>query len=539
MGEATHLDRQERIQLIRALRSALDENGLHRTPIIAGVGATSTRETISLAKEAAAAGAEFVLVIAPSYYASELKANPNSIKTFFIDVAFESPLPVCGNVGKVSRITSLLDESFKTIAGFMDFLLPSISVGSAGAISPLPNIVPDFAMELWRSTQSLDSAADWAKTRLLQEKASLAEAELLSGGVAGLKYLLNQQFGYPATPRRPLQPLGEDTAARLSNSKYLKDLMESILRALLKFILGRDDDECVKRSNDLRPCFGSDFCVLVGAGNLNWRIRFIVDWETEIFKVDPLQLHGIAFAQVVLDDAAVPPGMATGDNIWINNGDLSCTDEETLPPFERATIESMEQSGYPDTQLVNNNPQYLRLAKKKGLAPHMQPFAKKLLGVFDTTGGITLADKACRFALHKAKRLGVQFVLNQTAGKVISIVQDSAGRASGISTVDGKTHQAALTIAACGGWTPTLIPESDGFAETTARCVVIFKLPEDLRERFSPSRFPAWSFKIADGAETGLYGFPVDENGLLKIGYRGTKYTNPKVQSDGHSELFL
>ena len=39
-------------------------------------------------------------------------------------------------------------------------------------------------MELWRSTQSLDSAADWAKARRLQEIASLAEAELSSGGVS-------------------------------------------------------------------------------------------------------------------------------------------------------------------------------------------------------------------------------------------------------------------------------------------------------------------------------------------------------------------
>ncbi|KAK7222892.1 hypothetical protein V2G26_010895 [Clonostachys chloroleuca] len=261
MGEATHLDRQERIQLIRAVRSALDENGLHQTPIVAGVGATSTRETISLAKDAEAAGAEFVLVIAASYYASALKASPTAIKSFFIDVASKSPVPMiiynfplvaggidltsddivdiaraapnirgimlsCGNVGKVSRITSLLDGSFKTIAGFIDFLLPSISVGSAGAISPLPNLAPEFAMELWRSTQSLDSAADWAKARRLQEIASLAEAELLSGGVASLKYLLNQQFGYPATPRLPLQPLSVDAVASLSNRKYLKDLME-------------------------------------------------------------------------------------------------------------------------------------------------------------------------------------------------------------------------------------------------------------------------------------------------------------------------
>ena len=39
-------------------------------------------------------------------------------------------------------------------------------------------------MELWRVTQSLDSAADWAKARRLQEIASLAEAELLKGGVS-------------------------------------------------------------------------------------------------------------------------------------------------------------------------------------------------------------------------------------------------------------------------------------------------------------------------------------------------------------------
>jgi 4-hydroxy-2-oxoglutarate aldolase len=90
----TRQDSQERIQLIQALRSALDENGLQKTPIVAGVGATSTRETISLANDAAAAGAEFVLVIAPSYYASTLKANPSAIKRFFIDVASQSPVPV-------------------------------------------------------------------------------------------------------------------------------------------------------------------------------------------------------------------------------------------------------------------------------------------------------------------------------------------------------------------------------------------------------------------------------------------------------------
>ncbi|KAJ4185839.1 hypothetical protein NW755_008291 [Fusarium falciforme] len=231
--------------------------------------------------------------------------------------------------------------------------------------------------------------------------------------------------------------------------------------------------------------------------------------------------------------SAVPPGMSSTDDLWINNGDLSCTDSDTLPDFEKATIENMNKAGYHDTQLVNSNKDHMRLAKERGFAARMNPFSQKLLGVMDTTGGITLADKACRFALHKAKRLGVRFILDPVAGKVASLVQDGSVKIEGVRTADGKTRRAALTIVACGGWTPSLVPSLDGLAEATAGSVVIFKLPETLRQRFSPSNFPAWSFKIADGPDAGLYGFPVDEQGHLKIGYRGTKYTNPRVQLDG------
>ncbi|KIW12550.1 hypothetical protein PV08_09827 [Exophiala spinifera] len=259
MGEAAHLDRQERKRLIETVRVALDKNHLYQTPIVAGVGAASTRETIHLAEDAAAAGANFVLVILPSYYANALRATPRAVKQFFVDVASKSPLPVviynyppiaggidlssddivdiartapnvrgvmlsCGNVGKVSRITSVLDKSFRTFAGFIDFLLPSISVGAAGAISPLPNLAPDLAMEFWRDTQVLYESGSWAKAKKLQEVTSLAESDLLSGGVAGLKYLLSQRFGYPAIPRLPLQPLSDFDAARLSNSNYLKSI---------------------------------------------------------------------------------------------------------------------------------------------------------------------------------------------------------------------------------------------------------------------------------------------------------------------------
>jgi 4-hydroxy-2-oxoglutarate aldolase len=63
-------------------------------PVVAGVGAASTRESIDLSREAAAAGADFVMVIPPGYYAGALLSDPSSIKQFFIDIAEESPVPV-------------------------------------------------------------------------------------------------------------------------------------------------------------------------------------------------------------------------------------------------------------------------------------------------------------------------------------------------------------------------------------------------------------------------------------------------------------
>jgi L-threo-3-deoxy-hexylosonate aldolase len=47
----------ERKELIAFTRDVLDEEGLTSTPIVAGVGGLSTRETIQLSRDAASAGA--------------------------------------------------------------------------------------------------------------------------------------------------------------------------------------------------------------------------------------------------------------------------------------------------------------------------------------------------------------------------------------------------------------------------------------------------------------------------------------------------
>ncbi|KAF2029381.1 hypothetical protein EK21DRAFT_89798 [Setomelanomma holmii] len=196
----------------------------------------------------------------------------------------------------------------------------------------------------------------------------------------------------------------------------------------------------------------------------------------------------------------LPPGMTKHDKVFHTCGSLSMTDGDTIPPIELATIKSMEECGHKDTQLITTDRKHNQIAESIGLGFAMDPFQRKRrgkhnVGVLDYTGGMAVADKACRFALHKARKAGAYFVLEPSAGAFASFITSPDGRIAGIVTKDGKQHQADLTIMACGGWTPALLPQLDGLC--------------------------------------GLYGFPRDEDGYMKLGYRGTKYTNPQKQEDG------
>ncbi|KAK5678315.1 hypothetical protein LTS10_009487 [Elasticomyces elasticus] len=277
MGEAVHLDRNERRDLIQTARSALAEIGMQdKLPIIAGVGAPSTRETIELAHDAADAGADFVMAIPPGYYAPALTVNDNeALKRFFVDVAAASRLPVilynfpsvsagidlssdfildvvrsapnvvgakltCASIGKITRITAVAhdkafcskhprstgsDQRFEVIDGFIDILLPSIEVGAAGAISGLPNFAPHICVRLWELCQS-SVDGDRREARRLQGVVALADGIAASVGIAGMKQILHRRFGYSKLPRRPLLPMGDAEADALLASSYIEALVK-------------------------------------------------------------------------------------------------------------------------------------------------------------------------------------------------------------------------------------------------------------------------------------------------------------------------
>ncbi|OAA58196.1 FAD dependent oxidoreductase [Cordyceps fumosorosea ARSEF 2679] len=227
-------------------------------------------------------------------------------------------------------------------------------------------------------------------------------------------------------------------------------------------------------------------------------------------------------------------GLSRDDVIWNNNGVLMCTDQPVLSDFDRASARNANPPGGEKLALVTNDPEDRAVAEAKGLAHALSPFAKPTVGVLDTTGGVVVADKACCFALYKARKAGAKFILGGGAGTFSSLLKNGEAVA-GIKTADGKEHPAKTVVMACGGWTPSLVPALDGLCETTAGSVLLYQLPEGspLRRTLGYAEFPAFMFRQREGVDGGLYGFPADRRGVVKIGYRGIKYTNPVAQADG------
>ncbi|KAL2814023.1 hypothetical protein BJX63DRAFT_431654 [Aspergillus granulosus] len=245
-GEAPHLDHNERKTLVRAIRDHLNQLNYIDIQLIVGCGAPSVRETLLHIAEAKESGADFALVLPPSYWAAAM--NVPVIEGFLHNVATESPLPVliynfpgvtsgidissdsiirlatttpnivgckltCGNVGKLQRITSTLAQrprGFSAFGGKSDFFLPALVTGSHGIIAALANIAPRVHVKLLQ----LYEEGDLKGAQALQAKLSDADWALGKVGVVGVKAVIQRYFGYGTGRGR--RPLGVATAEGIS-----------------------------------------------------------------------------------------------------------------------------------------------------------------------------------------------------------------------------------------------------------------------------------------------------------------------------------
>lgn len=91
-GEAIHMSRQERIDLVSGVRKGLDEAGFKDYPIMAGTLINSLDETLEWLEDFKKAGAQWGLVLAPGYFGAA--ASQEGIREWYTVVADKSPLPI-------------------------------------------------------------------------------------------------------------------------------------------------------------------------------------------------------------------------------------------------------------------------------------------------------------------------------------------------------------------------------------------------------------------------------------------------------------
>jgi len=254
-GEAVHLDRDERRQVIATIREAADR--CEGAQVLVGAGANSTRETIALCRLAAESGGDVALILPPHHYRSSMTAF--ALRAHYLAVADASPLPVMiynmpgnsagidldaesvitvsahpnvigmkdssGNVAKLSEVAAGAREGFIVLAGSAGFLLPALVVGARGAIAALANIAPRACLEL----VELFERGKLAEARMLQARLVPINTAVTSGyGVSGLKAALQFVAHYGGEPRRPLAPLGEGERLRLRSLLAEADMLRGM-----------------------------------------------------------------------------------------------------------------------------------------------------------------------------------------------------------------------------------------------------------------------------------------------------------------------
>lgn len=239
-GEAVHLSRDERFQVIEAAREAAGAEA----PLLVGCGEQSTRATIENCRNAAQAGANFVLVLPPFYFKGRM--DDQALLAHYRAIADASPRPlliynmpastagvdlsagvICalathpnivgvkdsaGNIAKLAQIVDQSPADFAVFAGSAGYLLPALTIGAVGAVAALANVFPRQVCLL----QQLFEQGQMDEARLLQGRLVPANTAVTATySVPGLKAALEISAGYGGRPRSPLQPLTEEERKKL------------------------------------------------------------------------------------------------------------------------------------------------------------------------------------------------------------------------------------------------------------------------------------------------------------------------------------
>lgn len=235
---------QSAAERAEAARMVIDEVA-GQVPVVIGAGAATTRETISVAQDAAAAGADALSIITP-YFAA---ASQTEIENHFRAVAESVEVPVIvynipartGNavapatlekLAEVDNITGVKDssgnfdtilqylertdrESFDVISGNDSLILWTLIAGGAGGISGIANIYPRTMASIF----DLFAAGDVEAARTAQDSIRpIRNCLALGNPNTVVKHAANAR-GFGLGPARaPFNALSDDAKAKVEET---------------------------------------------------------------------------------------------------------------------------------------------------------------------------------------------------------------------------------------------------------------------------------------------------------------------------------
>ena len=167
-GEASTLTHEEHLECVKYTVSKVNK----RVPVIAGTGSNCTDTAIFLSKEAEEYGADGLLVVTPYYN----KATQKGLIAHFTAIANSVSLPIImynvpgrtgcnmlpqtvatlvknvdnivgikeasSNIAQIADIMSLTQGNIDLYSGCDEMVVPILSLGGAGVISVLSNVIP-------------------------------------------------------------------------------------------------------------------------------------------------------------------------------------------------------------------------------------------------------------------------------------------------------------------------------------------------------------------------------------------------------------
>lgn len=246
-GEFPLLTADERARVVETVVGAVGD----RLPVVAGVGAPSTRATVANAERAVAAGADGVVVVTPYYFPLDGEAA----LTHYERVVGAVPVPVyayhipgrTGNDLSLGTVGALADAG---LAGFKDsskdvpwlaqatdanpdltalvgsdsLLATGLDLGCDGVVSAVANVFPALVVDLYAAHATGDrERAHELQRRVFDVRRALKAGPYMAGVKTALS--LRPDAPDPGPLRAPLRRMDDDQRATLEATLTDLDLL--------------------------------------------------------------------------------------------------------------------------------------------------------------------------------------------------------------------------------------------------------------------------------------------------------------------------